>query len=198
LRVKKIWLHEFYEFCATQLNEKSAEVMTDLLKFESDLMTIQVIENSRNYSQLVSARGREAERKKYISKIGYLYPERSDMLSNAQDFKSLLSALDATPYEAMLRQVSSGDDGRNEAEIQGTTIDEVMLVESSRRFSLAFEEAFHYGCFYAYLKLKEQEIANITWLAELITLQVSRALPGWNKYVVPFKYHDDELKRINE
>jgi vacuolar-type H+-ATPase subunit C/Vma6 len=127
LRVKKIWLHEFYEFCATQLNEKSAEVMTDLLKFESDLMTIQVIENSRNYSQLVSARGREAERKKYISKIGYLYPERSDMLSNAQDFKSLLSALDATPYEAMLRQVSSGDDGRNEAEIQGTTIGKLFL-----------------------------------------------------------------------
>lgn len=122
MRVKKIWLHEFYEFCATKLNEKSVEVMTDLLKFESDLMTIQVIENSRNYSQLVSARGREAERKKYISKVGYLYPDRSEMLSNVQDFKSLLQALDATPYEAMLKQVSSGDDGRNEAEIQGTTI----------------------------------------------------------------------------
>ena len=75
----------------------------------------------------MSARGREAERKKYISKIGYLYPERSDMLSNAQDFKSLLTALDATPYEAMLRQVSSGDDGRNEAEIQGTTIGKLFL-----------------------------------------------------------------------
>lgn len=30
-----------------------------------------------------------------------------------------------------------------------------MLVEKSRRFSIAFEEGFHYGCFYAYLKLKE-------------------------------------------
>lgn len=82
LRVKKIWLHEFYEFCTTQLNEKSVEIMGDLLKFESDMMTIQVIENSRNYSQLVSARGREAERKKYISKVGYLYPDRSELLSN--------------------------------------------------------------------------------------------------------------------
>lgn len=198
LRVKKIWLHEFYEFCTTRLSEKSREIMGDLLKFESDMMTIQVIENSRNYSQFLSARGREAERKKYISKVGYLYPDRSELLSNVQDFKGLLAALDATPYETMLKQVSSGDDGRNEAEISGATIDEVMLVEASRRFSMAFEDGFHYGCFYAFLKLKEQEIANITWLAELITLQVSRALPGWNKYVVPFKYHDDELKKIAE
>ena len=78
------------------------------------------------------------------------------------------------------------------------SIDDVMLIEASRRFSLAFEDGFHYGCFYGYLKLKEQEIANVTWLAELITLQVSRALPGWNKYVVPFKYHEDELKKLNE
>jgi len=117
LRVKKIWLHEFYEFCTTRLGEKSQEIMGDLLKFESDMMTIQVIENSRNYSQFLSARGREAERKKYISKVGYLYPDRSELLSNVQDFKGLLAALEATPYEAMLRQVSSGDDGRNEAEI---------------------------------------------------------------------------------
>jgi len=40
LRVRKIWLHEFYEFCQTELAETSREVMTDLLKFESDLMTI--------------------------------------------------------------------------------------------------------------------------------------------------------------
>ena len=58
-----------------------------------------------------------------------------------------------------------------------------MLKESSRRFSEAFEDGFHFGCFYAFLKLKEQEIKNVTWLAELVTMQVSRNLPGWNKYV---------------
>ena len=43
-----------------------------------------------------------------------------------------------------------------------------MMEERARRFSLAFEEQFHYGCFYAYLQLKEQEIKNVFWLAELI------------------------------
>ena len=90
LRVRKIWLHELYEFCDTQLLETSRAVMLDLLKFESDLMTIQIIANSLSFSGLVDARGREAERRKYISKIGYLYPDRSEMLSNVSDFKSLV------------------------------------------------------------------------------------------------------------
>lgn len=64
-----------------------------------------------------------------------------------------------------------------------------MLKAQSRKFSQGFEGQFHYGCFYAYLKLKEQEIKNVTWLAELVQMQVSKNLPGWNKYVTPFMYH---------
>ena len=37
--LKKIWLSEFYRLCET-LPDTSKEMMQDLLKFESDLMTI--------------------------------------------------------------------------------------------------------------------------------------------------------------
>ena len=67
-----------------------------------------------------------------------------------------------------------------------------MFVEKSKRFSAAFESQMHYGVFYSYLKLKEMEIKNIIWLAELVSIGVPRQLPGWNKYVLPFKYHNDE------
>lgn len=36
MRVKKIWMNEFYDFCVKELNPTAAAVMSDLLKFESD------------------------------------------------------------------------------------------------------------------------------------------------------------------
>jgi V-type H+-transporting ATPase subunit d len=70
-----------------------------------------------------------------------------------------------------------------------------MFVERSKRLSMAFENQFHFGVFYAYLKLKELEIKNIIWLAELVSIGVPRQLPGWNKFVLPFRYHKDELQQ---
>ena len=68
-----------------------------------------------------------------------------------------------------------------------------MFEEKSKKFSEAFEQSFHYGCFYAYLKLKEQEIRNIVWMAELVSLKVQPNMPGWKKYVVPFRYHQEDV-----
>jgi len=85
----------------------------------------------------------------------------------------------------------------NEVESRGKGLDEVTNEELTRKFSMAFEEQFHYGCFYAYLKLKEQEIKNVAWLAELIIMDAPRNLPGWNKVVVPFMYHANDDADLN-
>ena len=44
--------------------------MDDLLKFESDCMTIQIIYNSIDIKNLSDAKGREGERRKYINNLG--------------------------------------------------------------------------------------------------------------------------------
>lgn len=106
--------------------------MDDFLKFESDLQSIQIISNSLSYGSN-AAKG-ENERKKYMSKIGYLYPDYSARLDSVNDFNALVTALDGSGYDEMLRLVANSDQ-RNEAESSGATIDEVMLQSASRKYS---------------------------------------------------------------
>lgn len=53
--LKKLWLEDFYEFCERELNPTSWAMMQDLLKFEADFKTIQVIYNSIGNRELNTA-----------------------------------------------------------------------------------------------------------------------------------------------
>jgi len=48
----------------------------------------------------------------------------------------------------------------------------------------------HYGVFYGYMKLKEIEIDNIRWLAEMCKNNLPANDPRWRKYekLIPFDY----------
>jgi len=81
LRVRKIWLQEFHKWCMVSLNETSACVMDDLLKFECDMRTLNVINNSFSIKEIGNARGRESTRAKFITNLGYLYPDYMDKLN---------------------------------------------------------------------------------------------------------------------
>ena len=173
--LKKIWLADFHRYCMDNLpGDTSKAVMDDLLKFESDCMTIQIIYNSTDIRGLSDVRGREVERRNYINSLGYLYPDRDSELNAADSFDKLKAAVKGYEYEHMLEQVS--DSWREGAGFssQGKSIDDVMFIEKAKRYSMAFENGFHYGVFYGYLKLREMEIKNLIWLAELVSIGVPR------------------------
>lgn len=48
-------------------------------------------------------------------------------------------------------------------------LDKLLYEEEVRRSILTYEQQFHYGVFYAYMKLREQEIRNIMWIAECVS-----------------------------
>eukprot|EP00826_Nyctotherus_ovalis_P043505 TRINITY_DN458_c0_g2_i8.p1 TRINITY_DN458_c0_g2~~TRINITY_DN458_c0_g2_i8.p1 ORF type:complete len:291 (+),score=112.45 TRINITY_DN458_c0_g2_i8:95-967(+) len=91
--LKKIWLTEMYKFCINELDGPSREMMEELLHFESDCMTMQIIYNSLGNKELVEAKGREAERKQYIHLLGKLYPGRDKELTMADSLEKLKSAV---------------------------------------------------------------------------------------------------------
>ena len=63
-----------------------------------------------------------------------------------------------------------------------------MFEESMKKYSIAFEQQFHYACVYAYIKIKEQEIKNIIWLAEMISLDKDSSSKLKKGYILPFNY----------
>jgi vacuolar-type H+-ATPase subunit C/Vma6 len=114
--------------------------MCDLLKFESDARTIQIVANSLNFRDMRSDQSREHYRTKFMCNLGYLYPERYNALKSVSDAKTFREALDCSPYAKLVEDINLGvEDQRHEAESSEPKLDEIMLAEASRRFSMAFE-----------------------------------------------------------
>ena len=81
------------------------------------------------------------------------------------------SAVDAFPeYRGVLQD--TGFEGDKSIEDQFFEL-EVALNKDS------FMQNFHYGQYYAYVKLKEQEIRNIVWIAECIAQDQRGRMGGY-------------------
>jgi len=162
--LKKIWLEYFYHFCKT-LNPTTSEIMEDLLKYEADCQTIQIVYNSLAYNNQFQ----EEERKKVIPYFGFLYPETTTQLVKCNSLEQLRQILQPFPdYYELVKEIPDPKK-LDEFGLQSglKTLDDLMFKESMKRYSIAFEQQFHFACFYAYIKIKEQEIKNIMLLADM-------------------------------
>ena len=181
--LKKIWLEYFYQFCKT-LNPTTSEIMEDLLKYEADCQAIQIVYNSLAYNI------QEKERKKVIPYFGYLYPETTNQLIKTNSIEQLRQIL--TPFPEYYDLVKDVPDPKKTDEFALQTglktLDDFMFKESIKRYSIAFEQQFHFACFYAYIKIKEQEIKNIVLLAKMNSLEKDAGSKLKKGYIVPFEY----------
>ena len=183
--LKKIWLEYFYHFCKT-LNPTTAEIMEDLLKYEADCQTIQIVYNSLAYNNQFQ----EEERKKVIPYFGFLYPETTTQLIKCNSLEQLKQILQPFPdYYDLVKEIPDPKK-LDEFGLQSglKTLDDLMFKESMKRYSIAFEQQFHFACFYAYIKIKEQEIKNIMLLADMNAFDKDIGSKVKKAYILPFDY----------
>ena len=186
--LKKMWLEDFSEFCKTNLSATSQEMMVDLLNFEADFKTIQVVYNSIGNKDFNTAIKIVTTRKNLCPNLGYLYPDCQRQLLNAMTLDNIREVVKGVEnYREILKDAP--DPMKKEDFGVGTrSLDDIMFDEEAKRYGLAFDGQAQYAVFYAYLKLKEQEIRNVVWLAEMIARKLPKNHAGWKKIIVPFSH----------
>ncbi|KAJ1759331.1 H(+)-transporting V0 sector ATPase subunit d [Coemansia sp. RSA 353] len=160
----KAYLEDFYAYCM-QLGDPTSSVMGEILRFEADRRTVNITINS--FGTELS----KDDRAKLYPRLGNMYPEAQMRLARVDDMDQVKAVLEQySEYKSMVVGVnlnaSSGGAGGNELSLEDRFfIKEVQYNKDS------FEQQFHYGVFYAWLRLKEQEIRNVVWIAECISQQ---------------------------
>ena len=171
----KLYLEDFAAFCQS-IGGDTAEVMGEILNARADQRAINVTLNSFG-TPLNEPQMRSRERRRLYPSIGFLYPAGTHKLAEASDEQALGNAINWHPMyrEIYAAHVNEGVDDRS--------IDDAFYEREVRMLELAFEGQMHFGIYYAYVKLKEQEVRNLVWISECIVQQQKDEI---NKFVPCF------------
>merc|ERR1711972_532347 len=172
--LKKAWLEDFNKFCQG-LGGSSAEVMGHILNREADFRVLLVTLNALN-TKLGGGTGGEdsklQDRNSLYPNFGYLYPEGTRELRKVWNETTTRAALEPyAKYLAWFDQVKQNYDKEAEGRSSAfQSIEDLVYTENVYLYEMAFEQQYHFGIFYAWVKLREQEIRNIRWIANMVVL----------------------------
>jgi V-type H+-transporting ATPase subunit d len=173
----KYWIEDFYSF-VEKIGGETANIMGELLKVRADTNAINITLNSFG-TPLNEPAMRAADRKRLYPSIGHLYPAGTTMLVDVADEEELGRVLELFPQYSAIWNIHAAGSAEK-------SIDDCFYERDVQSLELAFESQMHYAVFYAYVKLKEQEIRNLVWISECILQQQKDEI---NKFVPVFSFH---------
>ncbi|CAG0896675.1 unnamed protein product [Darwinula stevensoni] len=150
----KAFLEAFYKFCE-DLGGATADTMCKILAFEADRRAFIITINSFG-TELT-----KDDRAKLYPRCGLLYPDGLAMLARADDYEQVKSVAGYYSEYSVLFEGAGNNPGEK-------TLEDKFFEHEVELNMLAFMQQFHYGIFYSYLRLKEQECRNIVWIAECV------------------------------
>ena len=131
------------------------------LQCRADRNAINITLNSFG-TPLNEASMRDSQRRNLYPSIGYMYPAGTELLCKVDEEAKLADAVRSFPayFRIFDKFMNAGPDD--------TSIDDDFFRHEVMGYEMAFEGQMHLGVFYAYVKLKEQEIRNLVWVCECI------------------------------
>ncbi|KAF9013288.1 V0 complex, c/d subunit of ATPase [Cyathus striatus] len=159
--VYKAYLEDFYSYCTT-LGSPTTDVMHGILSFEADRRTVNITINS--FGTELS----KEQRAKLFPTIGRLYPEGNNQLARADEMDQVRQACENVAEYRTFFDPSTAITSNDDVHSAASQLEDQFFGREVDLNKMSFLQQFQHGVFYSYFKLKEQEIRNITWIAECI------------------------------
>jgi V-type H+-transporting ATPase subunit d len=136
--------------------------MSRILGFEADRRTLNITINS--FGTELS----KDQRARLFPTIGRLYPEGNNVLARADDIETVIAAVDhIAEYKAFFDKANMNQNGASNEE-NGSSLEDEFFKYDVELNKQTFLQQFQYAVFFSFVKLKEQEVRNLTWIAECI------------------------------
>lgn len=190
--VMKLYLDDFHAFCVG-LGGETAEVMSALLGARADSIAISIVVNSFD-SELNKPDAATEEKRGYMfPNFGILYPHSTKSDSpgtlykahNDLDVKTALESIEV--FKHMYEEVERSSSDKT----GGKSLEDLFYYRNVKMMEVSFMGQFHYGVFYSYFKLKEQEARNLCWIGECILQgqrdKIDKYIPMFGKDLFNYK-----------